>query len=138
MIFRRDAIEPGEPESSAKQVNKGENPANAVEVGQDDLVNEQGRSEAEGDDVGQGIKFPTEGAFMSAQARQSPIKQIENTGSEHESNRLVILGHGHVSLCGNQSGLDDCHHGGESAEKIPGGHQIRQKIDFWFHEDKAG
>ena len=80
----RDAVEPGQAQRAASQINKRDHPAEVAEFPQDDPINHQGRRKAEGNNVGERIELAAKRTFMTAEPRQSPIEQIENAGAENE------------------------------------------------------
>ena len=92
------------------------------------MMDEESRSCAEGDEVGQRIKFPAKRAFVPAHAGDTPIEQIKNQRQEDEKYG-VTDGLIEVALM-LWVRFDDSGQRQETAKQIPCREQVRQKINL--------
>src|SRR5207249_805035 len=88
--LRRQAVEPREPERAANQIHRRDKPAEFrmlfKDIAQHDAVDQKRRRRAEGNDVGQRIKFAPERTFITAHPGDATIEQVEETGQDDEEN----------------------------------------------------
>ena len=97
-----------------------------------EAMNQESGRRAEGNQVGQGIKFPAEIAFHSAHARQTAVEQVENAGQQDERQRQFDFqkGAGVELAIGADFRLHDLGQRHKAAEQISRRHQVGQKINF--------
>src|SRR6185436_5926895 len=88
-------------------------------------MDEEGRRCSERNNVGQRIKFAAERTLPAAHAGNATFEQIENTGEKNEKQCLPD-----VAVTLREVRFDNFCERNETAEEIPGGHQVWQKIDF--------
>lgn len=132
-----EAVEPGEADGAAQEVSEGDEPAGSLTVHlvQHDMVHEQGRGDAKGDDVCQRVEFAAEGRFDADSPRDAAIQEIEKAGSEDQEDGVLH--------CPETTGIlytwivEKKEDGKRTAEEVSGGHEIRPEVDFGqfvFHE----
>ena len=97
------------------------------DIAQHDAVDQKRRRRAEGNDVGQRIKFAPERTFITAHPGDATIEQVEETGQDDKENSVaddvVEIGGGNVRL-------DDPCERKEAAEEVAGRQQIGQQINL--------
>ena len=125
-----DAVEAGQTQGATKQVDKGDDPSGLVKVLQHDLVHQERRSQAEGNDIGQRVKLPAKGALVSAEARHAAVEEVKNAGAKDEGECGVVgMDRGFATVV-EQGPLDDLEHGGKATEEVPRRHEVRQEVDL--------
>src|SRR5439155_1510768 len=72
-VIRRRGVEAGETQRTAREINQRDDPAGGSKFLKHNPVNQKRGCDAERNDVGQRIKFATEGAFVPSQTRQPPF-----------------------------------------------------------------
>src|SRR5207247_1989682 len=108
---------------------KGDHPAEVAEFAQHDLVNEQSRGDAEGDEIGQGIELAAKGALVTAEPGEPSIEQVENAGGQNEPDGVVEIGGGFPEIDLARA-IIDAQDGREAAEEVACGHEIGQEINL--------
>lgn len=128
------AVEPCEAQPGAEEVEGGNAPADPGlrDAEEDGFGEEQGGCDTEGDDVGEGVEFPAEGAFLAAHAGYAPVEEVEDAGGKDEVGGLLVGFVGGLELVDGVLGagdhpLEDGHDGEESAEEVARGEKIRQE-----------
>lgn len=82
---------------------------------------------AEGDDIGEGIEFAAEGAFIAAEAGDSAVEQVEHAGEDDEEDGVPdTVG----KIGGGEVGFDDFSEGEEAAEQVACGEEVWEEVDF--------
>ena len=113
------------------EIKKGDHPADAGgELSEDDLEDEQGGGDTEGDDVGEGVELAAEGAFVAAEAGEAAVEHIENKGAE-DPEQAGFIGSDPVAVFGgglHEAALDDLEDGHEATEEISRGHEAGEEI----------
>ena len=85
-------VEPGQPEGPAEGVEEGKRPEEVGEgpdesVGGRPEVQEEGRGDAEADEVGKGIEFGAQARGRAQQAGQPAVDPVEEAGDQDEDGR---------------------------------------------------
>ena len=83
------------------------------------------RSNAERDDIGKRIEFPSEGTFAPAHASDPSVEQIEDAGQEDEQQSVTYFG-----ITFGQVGFNDVGERHKATEEISCRHEVGQEIDF--------
>ena len=107
-------VEPGEAQGAAHQEEERDQPPDPRKASKRPAVGEQGRSHAEGDDVGQAVELAAELAGGPGQARDAAVQHVEHDGPADERGGLREP---------TVEGLDD---GPEAQEQVPDGEQAGQ------------
>src|ERR1043166_5949294 len=97
-------------------------------IAQYNPMHQESRRRAEGDEVSQGIEFASEGALNAAHPRDPSVQQIENAGQQNESEGDFDW----LKISIRNVSLDNFCQRHEPAKQVPGGQQIRQKINLDF------
>src|SRR5438270_404740 len=91
-------------------------------------MNQKGGRHAERNEISERIEFAAERTFNAAHPSDTPIEQIENAGQQDESEGDLDV----MIIAGGDVRLDNSCQRDEAAEKISGGEEVRQEIDFEF------
>jgi len=113
-----ERIKTGQTHGPADKINERNHPADTGgKLGQHDLEDEQGRGDAEGNDIGKGIKLPAKGAFLAAEAGEAAVKHVENQGPQNPE-QAGFVGGDPVAVFRrlHEAALDDLENGHEAAE----------------------
>ena len=138
-------IEPRQPERAAKQVNRGDEPAQfgvfaRQRMAQHHPMHQKCRRNAKGHQVGQRIKLAAERAFVPAHARHPAVKQIKNAGQQNAGQGKLDGPPIDQSVTGSgvEVGLHNLGQRHETAEQIPRRQQVGQKINFQLRSLSLG
>src|SRR5437588_7576386 len=85
-VIRRRGVKTRETQRAAREINERDYPTCVWKFVEHDAINHQRRRETKGNDIGQRIELAPERALMAAEARESPIQEIENERAENEPN----------------------------------------------------
>ncbi len=136
-------VEASEAHGTTNEIDEADHPSEAGgEFRKNDFKNEEGGGDAEGDNVGEGIEFTTEGALVASEAGETTVENIEDEGSENpEETGFVGLGPSDIIFGLKKAALNNLEDGHETAEEISSGHDTRKKVShaaaggegwFWF------
>src|SRR5207247_10972972 len=81
-VIGRRGVKARQPQRTAREIDKCDNPAGARKCLENDAVNHQSWCDAEGDDIGERIKLATKHAVMSTDACDRSAEQIRKTGRD--------------------------------------------------------
>src|SRR5690606_39660025 len=85
-------VEPGKAEAAADREDEGEDPAETRRVAEGEEEDEKGGSNAEIDEIRQGIEFGAEGARDLQLAGEKPVEPVDHRGEDDEERgELEIL-----------------------------------------------
>ena len=111
------AVEAGETKNRAERVDEGRRPAELAEVDERVFVNDEGRSNPEGDGVGETVHLHAEFALRVREAGDATVHAVEHHGEEDgDGGRSEISVHR----------LDDPVEGGEERR---GGEGVGENVD---------
>ena len=129
-----EGVEAGEAHGTADEVDEADHPSEAGgEFCENDFKNEQGGGDAEGDDIGEGIEFTSEGAFVPTEASDATVEDVEDEGSEDpEEAGFVGLGPSDIIFGLKKAALNNLEYGHKAAEEISCGHDAGEKVGHSF------
>ena len=125
-----EGVEAGEAHGTANEVDEADHPSEADrEFCKNDFKNEEGGGNAEGDDVGEGIEFATEVAFLATEASEAAVEDVEDEGSEDpEEAGFVGLGPSDIIFGLKKAALNNLEYGHKAAEEISCGHDTGEEV----------
>jgi len=123
-------VEASEPHGTTNEIDEADHPSEASgEFRKNDFKNEEGGGDTEGDNVGEGIEFATEGAFVASESSEAAVKNIEDEGSENpEETGFVRLDPVVFGRSLEKAALNNLENGHETAEEISSGHDTRKQV----------
>ena len=127
-------VEASEAHGTTNEVDEANHPSKASgEFREDDFKNEEGGGDAERDDVGEGIEFASEGAFVATEASDATVEDVEDEGSEDpEEAGFVGLGPSDIIFGLKKAALNNLEYGHKSAEEISCGHDTGEEVGHSF------
>ena len=135
-----EGVEAGQTHGSTDQIDKRDHPTDAGgKLGENNLEDEQGGGDAEGDDIGQGVELPAKGAFMAAKAGEAAIEHVENQSPQDPEQAGFVRGNPvPVFSRLHEATLDDLENGHEAAEEVSGRHETGEEISRAFGRGQFG
>ena len=129
-----EGVEAGEAHGTADEIDEADHPPEAGgEFCENDFKNEQGGGDAEGDDIGEGIEFTSEGAFVPTEASDATVEDVEDEGSEDpEEAGFVGLGPSDIIFGLKKAALNNLEYGHKAAEEISCGHDTGEEVGHSF------
>ena len=123
-------VEASEAHGTTNEIDEADHPSEASgEFRKNDFKNEEGGGNAEGDNVGEGIEFATEGAFVASEASEATVENIKDEGPENPE-EAGFVGLDPVGFGGGlkEAALNNLEDGHETAEEISSGHDAGKKV----------
>jgi hypothetical protein len=132
--MKGQGVKAGETHRTADEIDKGDHPTQpGGKLCEDDLEHEECGGDSEGDHIGERIEFPSECAFVSAQAGNPAVQHVENECAENPKEAcLVMLDPSTVIRGLKKAPLNDLENGHKTAEEVSRRHQARKKIGNAF------
>ena len=123
-------VEASEAHGTTNEIDEADHPPEASgEFRKNDFKNEEGGGNTEGDNVGEGIEFATEGTFVASEASEATVENIKDEGSENpEEAGFVGLDPVDFRRGLKEAALNNLEDGHETAEEISSGHDAGKKV----------